>query len=109
MPVAPTPPPLILLLAAGPDDPGAAAVLTRAAAERGPREVLLSHAGLAWRDDPRLDALRAEPGTRIGVCSLQARDAGWTLEQTPSGVAWSALIAWLRESRKARAIWTVLP
>lgn len=104
--------PLIVLLAAGPTAPGAEAVLTeslaRAAAGQ-PVEILLSHAGLQWAGDPRLEQIRKAPGTRVGVCSRQASAAGWTLAEAPAGIGWTALIAWIREARAADAVWTVLP
>lgn len=104
--------PLIVLLAAGPSDPGALALLERASARAQGGQavrVLLSLDGLEWRTDPRLAALAALPDVEVGVCSRQARDAGWTLDNAPHGVSWSALVAWLRDAGQAQAVWSALP
>lgn len=100
--------PLIVLLAAGPAHPGAEALALRAVehAESGHAvRVLLSHEGLAWASDERL----AVRGVTVGVCSRQAHDAGWTLEDAPAGVQWSALASWVREAGDAAAVWCALP
>ncbi|MDJ0974595.1 MAG: hypothetical protein QNJ98_09065 [Planctomycetota bacterium] len=105
-------PPLLVLLAAGPGDAGAEALLVRAlerAREGRSVDILLSHDGLAWAGDGRLERVRRMASANVGVCSRQARDAGWTLDDAPEGVAWSALIAWVRQARDAEAVWTALP
>ncbi len=104
--------PLLVLLAAGPNDAGADRLLARVldrVREGIPARILLSHAGLGWAGDSRLERIRQMDGAVVGVCSRQARDAGWTLETAPEGIAWSALVAWLRGARTARAVWTALP
>lgn len=106
------PKPLLVLLAAGPGDAGAAALLAHAlerAQAGGAVDILLSHAGLAWAGDGRLTRIRRLAGATVGVCSRQARDAGWTLDDAPEGVAWSALVSWVRSARDAEAVWAALP
>lgn len=108
----PAPHPLIVLLAAGPSDPGAGELVARALqrAQAGvPVRLLLSVDGLQWRTEPRLEALAAIPGVSVGVCSRQARDAGWTLDNAPDGITWSALVSWLRDAGGAQALWSALP
>ena len=103
--------PTLLLLSGGPDRPGAAALVARGteAAQAGESlSVLLSDAGLAWASDPRLEALAAYESVAVGVCSADARDAGWTLDATPPFVAWSALVSWLRDLEPGQRLWTAL-
>jgi hypothetical protein len=105
-----TPRPLLLLLGAGPDAPGVREVLALAAARReagGEVRVLLVHEGLAWAGERGLE--RRLPGATLGVCSRDARDRGWTLEQAPSGVAWSSVTSALGALGGGDELWAVLP
>lgn len=106
------PTPLAVMLAAPPEAPGARAVMARVAEAVGSGRrvrVILSAAGLAWAERPHLDALQALPD--VAVCSRNAREAGWTAESTPEGLAWSSVATWLAEldADGRAALWTVLP
>ena len=104
--------PLAVLLAAPPEAPGAGAVMARLreAAEAGRAvRVILSAGGLAWAAEAHRAALAALPD--VAVCSLNAREAGWTADTTPAGIRWSSVATWLAELDAAgrAALWTVLP
>ncbi len=106
------PTPLAVMLAAPPEAPGARAVMARVAEAVGSGRrvrVILSAAGLAWAEGPDLARLQALPD--VAVCSRNAREAGWTAESTPEGVAWSSIATWLAEldADGRAALWTVLP
>ena len=65
-----------LLLASAPGSPGAEALLERAQAQAASLRILLSGAGLAWAGHTRL-----RPEDDVAVCSRNAGEAGWTVEQ----------------------------
>lgn len=106
------PQPLLLLLSAPPDAPGAAEVLTRAATaaarDARPVRVLLSGPGLPWARDPALAELATSHGVDVGVCSAAAREAGWTLADTPHFVRWTARVAFFRDIEPKQPLWAVL-
>lgn len=83
-------------------------MLQRALAARDERLVHLhlTFQGLAWAEDPGLRAELGTEGLRVSVCSQAARDAGWTLDDAPLGVAWSSVARALGEVAER---WVVLP
>jgi hypothetical protein len=104
-------PPLRLLLAAGPGAPGEAAWWARVDAEarRGrPLVVLLTGAGLAWLEAPRLAGLVGRHD--VALCSRSARERGVLPEAVPPGVRWSSLVAWWRDADAGDAgCWALVP
>jgi len=106
------PSPLAILLAAPPTAAGGREALaraaTQAAAGRAVR-VLLSAEGLAWAQPEHRAALAAMAD--VVVCSRNAREAGWSAEDTPAGVGWSSVATWLAQldAEGPAALWAVLP
>ena len=99
--------PLLVVLTAAPGTPGAAESIAAArarAASGHPVELLVSDAGLAYA---RSEDLRGAPNLRLAVCSADARDAGWTLDNAPPDVHWSALTTALRDADARPGIWWV--
>ena len=104
--------PLAVLLSAAPGASGAAEAAARmaeAASEGRPVRVLLTAEGLAWAGE----AYRADlpAAADVAVCSLNAREAGWTAEDTPAGIRWSSVATWLAEldAEGRAALWAVTP
>lgn len=99
-----------LLLAAGPHAPGARETLQRALdAGDAPLEVMLTHQGLAWADDAGLRRAHEAGRARVALCTVAARDRGWTPQGTPMWIAWSGVAVWLLRHADAAAIGSVLP
>ena len=104
--------PLRVLLAAGPDVAEAevwigrlAEALRRGAVAR----VLLTHSGLDWSSDERLESLARDPALQIEVCSRNAGDRGWSAEATPDWIGWSSVTTWFRDLRAEEPLWLVMP
>jgi len=93
-----------LLLANSPGSPGATALLERARARGASLRILLSGAGLAWAGHTGL-----RPEDDVAVCSRNAGEAGWTLENTPPGIRWSSVATWLAELESDAPLWVGLP
>jgi len=104
--------PLRVLLAAGPDVPDADAWIERLAEalrEGRVTRVLLTHRGLDWSSDERLEGLARDPALRIEVCSRNAGDRGWSAEHTPDWLGWSSVTTWFRDLRPREPLWVVMP
>ncbi|MFV1958388.1 MAG: hypothetical protein ACC662_03130, partial [Planctomycetota bacterium] len=103
-----------LVLPAGPAAPGADALWKRGTArgEKGWRlQTILSGAGLAWLEDPRLARLAARggAGASVSVCSRSARERGVTLDDLPPGVGASGLVRWFGARPPGAPLWGLLP
>lgn len=112
---APTPPagaageaPRDWVLARGPVD-GAVAAAALRLAPPGPLRVLLTGAGLGWLDAAEDERPWAHvAAVQVSLCSRSAREAGRRLEQTPAGVAWSSLAAFVAQAQ-GRPLGVLLP
>ena len=54
-----------------------------------------------------MEALPA--GCLVEVCSLNARQRGWSAETTPGAIGWSSLASWTRRIPAAATLWSLLP
>ena len=70
---------------------------------------MLSEGGLAWAQVPALQRAAGDGRAVVSLCTVSARDRGWTPESAPGWIAWSGLAVWLLRHRGANELWTVTP
>lgn len=107
---APATDPLFLHLAIGPEHPGwtpLMAELTARGVQGSRLQVLLTADGLAAAEAGLLEELPT--GCLLEVCSLNARERGWTAESTPGAIGWSSLATWTRRMPADATLWSLLP